>query len=440
MTDGEPTDPLTGLPSRESMMQAVAQAEFDRERFSVAVLDIRQFASFNQRYGMVVGDELLGVIGRALLLCTATGAEACRLGGDRFAILALEPECTTRWVAPVITAVRAAVEQWVENRSPRVVTEHPEIMVGVAEGWTAQVWMNAEIAMETAKNTGQPVVDYRTLDPVTRRPPRTGSPADPAQSGPVEDKPCLVAQRIDPIGRPKPAWLWLRLSAELTIGHGPRPYEERAMADRVSQLVEQWIIDQACRRLATADRQIRISVPVSAEAARARSVAQHLFPLIEQHRVPTSRLVFEISYETVASADRAHVGRPGDPVARFVDEITGLGSSVVITGFTGGWTAWTRLANIEVSYLRPAVGVMRAAARGDSIALRLLSSMAANADDAGLELIAPWVPAEHGTLPLAEFGFGYQERPETRPTAGRPFHQATGGRATELGVATSAEL
>lgn len=440
MIDEETTDPLTGLPSRESMMQAVAQAEFDRERFAVAVLDVRGFARFNRRYGMVVGDELLCVIGRALLLHTATGTEACRLGGDRFAILAVEPDCSTRWVAPIITAVRAAIEQWAKQQHPRTAAGQPEMTVGVAEGWTAEVWTNAEIALQTAKDDRLPVVDYRAVDSMTRRRLRAGPVVEPVPPPRAESEPLLIEQQIDPVGRPEPAWLWLRLSAGLTVGGETRDVERLDTADGQPQLVEQWIIEQACRRLAKADRQMRISVPVSAEAARARSLAQHLFPLIERHRVPPSRLVFEIAYETMAAADRDFAGRPGDPVARFIHEIAGLGSSVVVTGFAGGWMAWTRLRALEVSYLRPAVDLIQAAARGDSVALRSLSSMAANADDSGQELIAPWIAVEHGTVPLAELGFAYQEGPETQSTTGRPLRQSKGRRVTTRGTSTSAEL
>ncbi len=411
-------------------MQAVAQAEFDRERFAVAVLDVRRFADFNRRCGMVVGDELLCVIGRALLLHTATGTEACRLGGDRFAIIAMEPDCSTRWVAPIVTAVRAAVEQWVRSRQHQERAERPEIVVGVAEGWTAEVWTNAETALQTAKNNGLPVVDYRTVDPATRRRLRSNSGHDPAARAMIENDPILIQQRIDPVGRPEPAWLWLRVSAEVAIGDGTRQREAPEVADRESQLVEQWVMEQACGRLATADSQMRISVPVSAEAARARSLAQHLFPLIEQHRVPPSRLVFEIAYDTIADDDQGSFGRPGDPVGRFVHEIAGLGSSVAVTGFTGGWMAWTRLRALEVRYLQPAVDLVQAADRGDRIALRSLSAMTANADDAGLELIAPWIESQSaGTLPLAELGFAYQGCEPTRPTSNRPTQPTTFGKA-----------
>lgn len=402
-------DPLTGLPSRQSMMQAMAQAELDRERFAVAILDVRHFARYNRCHGMVVGDELLCVISRALILHTATGTEACRLGGDRFAIMALEPDCPTRWVAPILTAVRAAIEVWTGNRGIRSTVGQPDVMVGVAEGWTAEVFLNAETALRAAKNVGMPVVDYRTIDPTTRR--RLGATAEPAARALAETDLLLLEQRIEPVDRPEPAWLWLRFTADPGIEDEAREPIEPEVAHSEMELVERWLVEQACRRLAQADRQMRISVPVSTEAASARSLAQHVFPIIEHHRVPPSRLVFEIAYRTVAAADRRSTGPGRNPTTRFLREISGLGSCVAVTGFGGGWTAWSRLRGLGVAYLRPGVDLMRAAGQGDSIALRLLSSMTASAEVAGLELIAPWTGTEPARTPPLIEAFTYRELP-----------------------------
>ncbi|MCW1384182.1 diguanylate cyclase [Novosphingobium sp. KCTC 2891] len=88
------TDPLTGLPNRRAFSAALDQLAGQADRACVALVDIDRFKSVNDRYGHLVGDEVLAAF--AAIAESALGGEGtlARIGGEEFAILL--PDCTTR--------------------------------------------------------------------------------------------------------------------------------------------------------------------------------------------------------------------------------------------------------------------------------------------------------------------------------------------------------
>ncbi len=85
------TDNVTGLLNRRSLDEVMA-AEVSRHSryggaFSLVILDLDSFKAYNDSYGHLAGDNLLGKIGDALTRSTR-GADQCfRYGGDEFAVL-----------------------------------------------------------------------------------------------------------------------------------------------------------------------------------------------------------------------------------------------------------------------------------------------------------------------------------------------------------------
>lgn len=84
-------DPLTGLPNRRELEEALpreaARAERTAEPLTMLVLDIDYFKRFNDTYGHEAGDTVLQCFGR-LLSETVRGEDlVVRLGGEEFVVL-----------------------------------------------------------------------------------------------------------------------------------------------------------------------------------------------------------------------------------------------------------------------------------------------------------------------------------------------------------------
>jgi len=76
-------DELTGIPGRRAFNEALLQLQ---EPYSIAVVDIDHFKSFNDTYGHETGDDVLRMVAKKLESVTGSG-KAFRVGGEEFTIL-----------------------------------------------------------------------------------------------------------------------------------------------------------------------------------------------------------------------------------------------------------------------------------------------------------------------------------------------------------------
>lgn len=110
-------DPLTGIENRRAFTDAMVEHARERTRLALAIIDLDHFKTVNDRFGHVVGDEVLVRVGAAMLAAlpapqgtTPTpGAALYRVGGEEF-VLAFQVEgLDDRTVVTVVERVRTSV-------------------------------------------------------------------------------------------------------------------------------------------------------------------------------------------------------------------------------------------------------------------------------------------------------------------------------------------
>lgn len=110
-------DPLTGLPNRRRLMEALAARLGSRQAgqaVAVLLIDLDRFKPVNDLYGHAAGDRLLRAVARRLAALARPQDMAARLGGDEFVLLVtLEAEGPAAADAATRLArrVTAALEQ-----------------------------------------------------------------------------------------------------------------------------------------------------------------------------------------------------------------------------------------------------------------------------------------------------------------------------------------
>ena len=85
------SDPLTGLRNR-GFFDETLEVEFERARkngqpLGLLLLDLDHFKSVNDEHGHQAGDEMLKQIAHAIQETAEEGEEACRYGGEEFALI-----------------------------------------------------------------------------------------------------------------------------------------------------------------------------------------------------------------------------------------------------------------------------------------------------------------------------------------------------------------
>jgi len=149
-------DELTGLLNRRSLDELIA-SEINRHSryggvFSLIILDLDSFKAFNDHYGHLAGDKLLGKIGSIMKSAIRSTDRAFRFGGDEFAILLPN--------TPIDAASQAA-ERIRKQLATKVKTDHIPITasLGLAT-WPAdgmgsnEVIAAADAALYSAKREG----------------------------------------------------------------------------------------------------------------------------------------------------------------------------------------------------------------------------------------------------------------------------------------------
>ncbi|WP_211222722.1 GGDEF domain-containing protein [Paludibacterium yongneupense] len=106
------TDALTGLPNRRhlevELQGAVEQSRLTGQPLSVLMLDVDHFKSFNDRYGHLVGDEVLRQVAEVIRRSVhRPGDVAARYGGEEFAVVL--PQTEYAGAQRIAETIRAAV-------------------------------------------------------------------------------------------------------------------------------------------------------------------------------------------------------------------------------------------------------------------------------------------------------------------------------------------
>ncbi|MDP7142765.1 MAG: GGDEF domain-containing protein [Alphaproteobacteria bacterium] len=156
------TDGLTGLANRKSFDTSIDEiqltARTEDKPFSLMMMDIDHFKTFNDNYGHQVGDQVIRLVSRTLIDGVKGRDIAARYGGEEFAVIL--PETPLEGAVRVAETLRVAIaDKEIVNRSTGNKLGKITVSIGVAEysdGETVHDMIErADEALYAAKHNGR---------------------------------------------------------------------------------------------------------------------------------------------------------------------------------------------------------------------------------------------------------------------------------------------
>lgn len=162
-TDAD-TDALTALPNRRAFDMALDHLlQGHRERdtvFSLLMLDLDRFKSYNDDFGHLVGDEVLRITGRLLDVTVRPEDMAARYGGEEFALLLPATDA-----ASAVEVAQRVLEAFRDFAWPhRAVTASIGVAQSVPGDDAAALISRADAALYAAKDAGRDCVKAASPD------------------------------------------------------------------------------------------------------------------------------------------------------------------------------------------------------------------------------------------------------------------------------------
>lgn len=156
------TDGLTGLANRKAfdteIAQIMADARDQGKLFTLIMVDIDHFKSFNDNFGHQVGDQVLRLVARTLKDGLKGRDFAARYGGEEFAIILPDTELAAA-VAVGNSLRKAIATKDVINRNTGEILGRITMSAGVAEyagdAIPEDIIERADNALYTAKHNGR---------------------------------------------------------------------------------------------------------------------------------------------------------------------------------------------------------------------------------------------------------------------------------------------
>jgi diguanylate cyclase (GGDEF)-like protein len=347
-------DALTGLPNRALILdraeQLLARARRDHTPISALFLDLDRFKTINDTLGHGVGDRLLQAVATRLAAAVRASDTLARLGGDEFVVLV---DGAGFGAGPSVAAERlleVLVQPFVLDGvdEPLTVTASIGIATSMAATSAGDLLRDADVALYEAKAAGgnqfvvfapemqTAVLDRASLESDLRRAIKRKEFFLVYQ--PILD---LRSRRITGV---EALIRWQHPTRGVINPDDFVPQLEQA---GLIIPVGHWVLDEACRQLATWNRSghhLDMSVNVSARQLATDDFVDDVSSILGITGISSDSLVLEITETTIMNDTDATIER--------LERLKTLGVRLAIDDFGTGYSSLAYLRRFPVDVLK----------------------------------------------------------------------------------------
>ncbi|WP_018350788.1 putative bifunctional diguanylate cyclase/phosphodiesterase [Longispora albida] len=338
------TDPLTGLGNRRALLSTLAEVR--GRTCTLLTLDLDGFKNVNDVRGHDVGDAVLAQVASRLRANLRPGDVPTRLGGDEFAVLMWSPPDRATSVAERLRRILSTPYEVGD------LTVFLSASIGLAGCRTAEdvptLLRNADIALRSAKRGGKNRVeeyDHAYALWMARRMELAQELRGAAERGELSFvyQPILTLASRRLIGvEALLRWRHPRLGVVEPGEFIPVAEESSLVAD-----LGTWALHEACRQLSVwlrAGYDLWVSVNVSTSHIQAPEFPGLLNTALRAHRVPSGRLVLEVTDHRVTRGSGALADRIAD--------VRAMGVRVALDDFGAGHSSLAQLRTLPVDIVK----------------------------------------------------------------------------------------
>lgn len=409
-------DPLSGLSNRSALKQLLLElqehqrlAHANPVAYAVLLVNLDDFHIFNNIKGHEVGDQLLRSAAMRLRRLCEPGVTAGRLGGDEFVVVLSQLNILGSAIDQAQTFANRIVEAFNAPFDISGEIHRCPVSVGVAVIDTPTVGpdvalKNAELAMLEAKRLGKERVatfDNYLQDRLIE------------QVRFEQELKSAIPSQLMVFFQPQVNQARKVIGAELLIRwkHPQHGYVSPARFIPVAEktglivLIGRWILEQACRQLATWQHtpdfcDLILAVNVSAQEFSQPDYVQHVTDVLERTGAKPSCLKLELTESTLAV--------DVEDVVEKMKTLRGIGIRFALDDFGTGFSSLSYLKQMPINQLKIDQSFVRELLSDESSS-SIVRTVVALGTVLGLEAIAEGVETEAQYEKLAMLGcFNYQ--------------------------------
>jgi diguanylate cyclase (GGDEF)-like protein/PAS domain S-box-containing protein len=380
-------DALTGLPNRRLLLDhfhlALAASERNQHYGAALFLDMDRFKLLNDTLGHDHGDLLLLDVAKRIQACVREADTVARLGGDEFVVLvegiSTSEEEASQKAAVVAEKIRQALCEAYRlkgheyHSSPSIgVTLFRGIKVSIDE-----LLKYADLAMYQAKEAGRNAV--RFFDPAMQRLVQARANLETDLRHAIAGNELLLYYQIQVDGDIHP----VGAEALLRWVHPKRgmisPARFIPIAEDSTLILElgQWVLDSACRQLASWSRRepmrnLDLAINVSAKQFAQHDFVRQVEETVRRHGIAAERLKLELT-ESVVLKDVA------DVVSK-MHALKAIGVKLSLDDFGTGYSSLSYLKKLPLDQIKIDQGFVRDATSdpNDAVMVKTIIDMAQN--------------------------------------------------------------
>ncbi|HWL53972.1 MAG TPA: EAL domain-containing protein [Chthoniobacteraceae bacterium] len=394
-------DSLTGLANREKLTNRLEELfSPDGAPYAVMYLDLDNFKLINDRYGHLIGDQVLRAMGQSFKQAFTEAEIIARLGGDEFCVLfKAENEDDAADAAEKIahhvsrTPIYAAGKRHRTTLSIGVALLEPNVSI-------TEVLARANSALHVAKSRGKNrYCIYQSDSDELLHLQQSAEWFQRIQEGLEEARfeawyQPLIDLKTGAIAHYEAL---CRYRDKLGQLHPPSAFLGSAERYNLMPQLDRYMIRRIITELADLS-DISVAINLSGASVTDPSIATYIIQCFDESNFDPKRAVFEIT-ETVFMTNL--------PQARsIVEALQALGCQFALDDFGSGFSSLNYLRHLPVTIVK-VDGSFIKELHSDPVNLTLLKSINEIAHLLGKATVAEWIETREAFATLQEIGFDY---------------------------------